>query len=333
MPYGLGIDLGGTKILAGVIDLESGKVLSQAKKRTRAELGSDEMIQRINTVAQEALNAAELPAHESIQSVGIGAAGQVDRKRGLLLFAPNLAVDARDLPLAARIQEQLKMPVALVNDVEAAAAGEAHFGAGRGHTDFVGVFVGTGIGAAIIQNGVPYLGASNTAGEIGHMVVHQGGRLCGCGGRGHLEAYASRSAVARVLVSEIMRGRPTVLTTLVPNVAKDLNLPGGTAIRSRAISQAVAANDELALDAVTEGARYLAAGLASVITFYNPPRIIIGGGLVMAVDLFFQTAVRHARQYALPQAGSTVDLVRSALGDDAGIVGAAVLGQQAHNKK
>jgi glucokinase len=325
MPYALGIDLGGTKILAGVIDLRSGKVMSLAKKRTRVELGADEMVARILGVAREALAAANLPSGESVRSVGIGAAGQVDRARGILLRAPNLATDVRDLPLAERINHALDLPATLCNDVEAAAAGEAHFGSGRGHSDFLCVFVGTGIGAAIIQGGVPYRGASNTAGEIGHTVIDHGGRLCGCGGRGHLEAYASRSAIVRVLLAEMGRGRDTVLRTLVPDAIDDAGAPGGTAIRSRAISQAVAAGDELTIDIVTEGARYLASGLASVVTFYNPPRVILGGGLVMAVDLFFETAVRYTRQYAHPIPAATVELVRSGLGDDAGIVGAAAL--------
>lgn len=326
MPYGLGIDLGGTKILAGVIDLETGKALSQTKKRTKAQLGSDEMVSRLLKVAQDAITDAKLPAGEKVQSVGIGGAGQIDRTNGIMISAPNLASDLKDLPLAKLVSERLKLPVALYNDVEAAAAGEANYGAGKGYRDFVCVFVGTGIGAAIMHDGLPYRGASHTAGEIGHMVVDQGGRLCGCGGRGHLEAYASRSAIARVLVAEIMRGRPTVLRSLVPSLEGAASQPGGTAIRSGAIAQAVAARDELAMDAVVEGAQYLAVGLASVIAFYNPPRIILGGGLIMAVDLFFDTAVRMARQTALPLAGQSVQLVRSGLGDTAGIVGAAVLG-------
>ncbi len=325
MPYGLGIDLGGTKILAGVVDLSNGHVMSLAKKRTRVELGADEMVSRVIGVAREALEGAKIGSKDVVTCAGVGAAGQVDRTRGLLLQAPNLAKDVRDLPLAARIQAALDLPTVLCNDVEAAAAGEARFGAGQGLSDFVCVFVGTGIGAAIVQRGKPYRGATNTAGEIGHIVVAHGGRLCGCGGHGHLEAYASRSAIVRVLLAEISRGRETILRTLVPDAVKQSSLPGGTAIRSKMIAQAVAAGDLLTMDVVTEGARYLASGLASVITFYNPPRIILGGGLVMAVDLFFETAVRYTRQDAHPIPAATVELVRSQLGDDAGIVGAASL--------
>jgi len=325
MPYALGIDLGGTKILAGVIDLTTGKVLSLAKKRTRVELGADEMVSRVISVAQETLQGAKLPAKEAVTSAGVGAAGQVDRARGVLLRAPNLATDLRNLPIAERLRAALNLPTMLCNDVEAAAAGEAVFGAGKGQDDFVCVFVGTGIGAAIVQGGQPYRGASNTAGEIGHMVVDHGGRLCGCGGRGHLEAYASRSAIVRVILAEISRGRESSLRALLPAKVDEREMPGGTAIRSKGIAQAVTAGDLLAIDAVTEGARYLASGLASVISFYNPPRIILGGGLVMAVDLFFETAVRYTRQYAHPIPAATVELARSGLGDDAGIVGAAVL--------
>jgi glucokinase len=221
------------------------------------------------------------------------------------------------------VGKELKLEVHVGNDVEVATEGERRFGAGKGHDTFACIFVGTGIGGGIIHEGTFLRGASNSAGEIGHAVVSYGGRLCGCGGRGHLEAYASRSAITRVLVEEIRRGRETSLRDALPHPLQEA--PEGTLIRSQMIAQAIQDNDTLTVEAVTDGARYLAAGLTAIINFYNPPRIILGGGLVDAVDLYFKIAARKALEYSLVVTQSKVKIVRAKLGDNAGIVGAALL--------
>ncbi len=323
MPYGLGIDVGGTKILAGVIDLETGDPLSSAKKKTKVGGGPDDLVQRIVDVAREALDLASSPKKITVEGAGIGIAGQVDRDRGLLIRGPNLGADIESLHLAERVGKELKLDVHIGNDVEVATEGERRFGAGKGHDTFACVFIGTGIGGGIIHEGTFLRGASNSAGEIGHAVVAYGGRLCGCGGRGHLEAYASRSAITRVLVEEIRRGRETSLRAALPNVLPEAS--EGTLIRSQMIAQAIQDNDTLTVEAVPDAARYLAAGLTAIINFYNPTRIILGGGLVDAVDLYFKIAARKALEYSLVVTQSKVKIVRAKLGDNAGIVGAALL--------
>lgn len=320
MRYALGIDLGGTKILAGVIDLERGKVLATAKRKSRVEDGPDEMMARLGEAAAEAIESAKGNAPEAI---GIGVAGQVDRERGVLISGPNLGMGMDNLQIGPQLHKQFKLPVHLGNDVEVAALGEARFGAGKGQGDFVCVFVGTGVGGAIVRDGAIYRGATNTAGEIGHLVIDMDGRLCGCGGRGHLEAYASRTAMVRMILGELRAGRKSVLREALPEDWS--HQPGGTAIRSKVLAKAVADKDELALEAVDEAARYLAAGLISVINFYNPPRIVLGGGVVDAVDRLFKEAARYVGLHALATPRKDVEIVRAALGDDSGIVGAAVL--------
>jgi len=320
MRHALGIDLGGTKILAGVIDLERGKVLSTAKQRSQVDQGPDELLARLVETSREAIQAAKGVRPEA---VGIGAPGQIDYKRGVLILGPNLGQHMDNLPLASLLGKRLDLPVTLGNDVQVAAVGEHRFGAGKGHDDFMCVFVGSGIGGAIVQGGKLRLGASNTAGEIGHIVVDVGGRLCGCGGQGHLEAYASRSSVVRAILSSIRAGRESVLREAVSLPLPET--PSGTALRSKAIAKAVAEGDALTLEAIADAARYLGAGLVSAINFYNPGRIILGGGFVDAVDLLFVQAEARARAEALMAAGRSVEIVRSALGDDAGIMGAAVL--------
>src|SRR5947209_1368761 len=213
MVYALGIDLGGTKILAGLIDTETGEILSTAVQPTRAQHGPNDVLHRLLAVAEDAVARSGIDT-QRVCAIGIGAAGQVDSERGMLVRAPNLPDSLTLMPLTAAIEDRLKCPARLVNDVEAAAAGEATFGAGKGYSDFVCVFVGTGIGGAVYQGGVPYRGASNTAGELGHTVVDAGGRLCGCGGQGHLEAYASRTAIIRRLVGPLRLGRQSMLAEL-----------------------------------------------------------------------------------------------------------------------
>lgn len=322
--YVMGIDVGGTKIYAGIVDAETGKVLATARKRTHPERGVDFFSQRLLAVAQEALDAAKLPESESLLAIGIGIAGQVDRAKGVLLASPNLAQGLRNLALADLLQKQFNVPVVVGNDVEVAAYGEQQFGAGRGYDDFVCVFVGTGVGAAIMQGGQIRRGFTGTAGEIGHTIVQYGGRICGCGGRGHLEAYASRSAVTRVLLAELARGRPSKL--------RDLLKEGDTAIRSKMIARCIDDGDELVIETVIEAADYLGAGLGSLATFYNPQCIVVGGGLIEAAPLVLERATLRAHEAALPAATRSLTIVECGLGDDSGIIGAAWLAaRQVHD--
>lgn len=324
-PYALGIDVGGTKIYAGVINTRTGEVLATARKRTHPERGADFFAQRLLTVAQDAVDAAKLPNGKAITSIGVGIAGQVDRAKGVLLASPNLAQGLKNMALADILQKQLRAPVAVGNDVEAATYGEQQFGAGRQFDDFVCVFVGTGIGSAIIQGGQIRQGATGTAGEIGHTIVQYGGRICGCGGRGHLEAYASRSAVTRVLLAELARGRPSKLRDLLKN--------SDQAIRSKMIARCLDDGDGLVTETLTEAADYLGAGLGSLATFYNPQCIILGGGLIEAAPFVLERATLRAHEAALPAATRSLKIIKSGLGDDSGIVGAAWMAAERANAR
>jgi len=323
----LGVDFGGTKVLAAVVDVETGKVLGAAKKKTKRGEEADQLMDRLFTTCEDALAAAKVERASELAGIGVGIAGQVDAGRGILRGAPNLSHAIVDLPMAKLLSERFGIPTALRNDVQIAANGEARFGAGRGVDNFVCVFVGTGVGGAIVHDGEIVRGATGTAGEIGHIVVDADGRLCGCGGRGHLEAYASRTAITQSLLGDMRRGQRTILTELVPEPADDE--PGGTAIRSGILAKAVAKKDALVIETITDAARYLGLGLASIINFLNPERIILGGGVIEAVDLLFDVASHKARREALPVPRAQVEIVKAGLGDDAGVVGAALIGAQA----
>ena len=321
--YALGIDLGGTKTLAAVVDITTGEVIASERKRTRAEKGQDFVSQRVRDLSTAALNAAKLPADASIVAVGVGAAGQIDRKAGVVVDAPNLGV--KDMPLGDILNKQFRKPVAVGNDVEVAALGEYLYGAGRGYNNFVVLFVGTGIGSGIVQNGRLYTGLTGTAGEVGHIIVHADGRLCGCGCRGCLEAYASRTAMTKLIMAEIHHGRESVLAEEAARQLKE----GETIIRSGLLAQALNQGDALVNEVVTGAADYLGYGLASVMNFYNPECIILGGGVIEAIDLLFERAVYRAGVTALATPARKTKILRARLGDFSGVVGAACLGAEA----
>jgi glucokinase len=318
----IGVDFGGTKVLAAVVEVNSGKVVGTGKKKTSANDGPNELMKRIFATCDAAMSDAGVTIKE-ISGIGVGIAGQVDAERGLLIGTANLSRSVVDLPMKKRIEDKYGVPAEIRNDVQIAAVGEASFGAGKGIDEFVCVFVGTGIGGAIIQHGELVKGYTGNAGELGHTTVDIEGRICGCGGRGHLEAYASRTAITAALLGELRRGHSSVLSKLLPDV--DPAAPGGTAIRSGVLKKAVESGDEVAVQIVTSAATYLGYGLASIVNFQNPQRIILGGGVIEALDMLFETAEAVTRREAFPAAGEKVEIVRAALGDNSGVVGAAVI--------
>lgn len=310
----VGIDFGGTKIIAGVVNLDTGRLIGTGKKKTRQPNEQDELIKRISSVVDEALADSGVDA-KKLTGIGIGAAGMVNRQKGVLVNAVNLGL--QELPLTEPLSEFYNVPAQLGNDVEVATLGEMHFGAGRNCNSFVCIFVGTGIGSGIVHGGKQVYGATGTAGEIGHIPLFPGGRACGCGGLGCLEAYASRTAIAKVIVNDIQRGQDSV-------VRDKIDMTKGI-LRSKAISQALEAGDELVTRAVAEGAECMGWGLATVMNFLNPERIILGGGLVEAVDSYFQIASKQAKLRALRIPSRKANIVKAELGDYAGLIGAALL--------
>jgi glucokinase len=310
----IGIDFGGTKILASVVNLDTGKIVASGKKKTKAHDQTD-IILRLASVVEEALEDGKVE-RKKIVGIGIGAAGMVSRERGVLLNAVNLGL--KELPLTEPLSRHFGgIPCRLGNDVEVATLGELHFGAGRDCANFICIFVGTGIGSGIVFDGKQYRGFSGTAGEIGHIVLDPNGRPCGCGAMGCLETYASRTAVAKQILSDVQRGIDT-------SVRDKIDMSKGI-LRSKTIADALAAGDEVVTRAVADAARYMGMGLGTVMNLINPQRIILGGGLVEAVDKYFTMAAGEARYHALRLASKKVEIVKAQLGDYAGVIGAALL--------
>ena len=310
--YSIGIDLGGTKILSGMVNTENGEVIASTKKKTQ-KADSESIIDKIIQATEKIFYEGDIPISE-ISSIGIGAPGQVDRKNGILVSAPNL--NCFNIELKKILEDYFKVPVFVGNDVEVATIGEITFGNGTGYKNLVCVFVGTGIGSGIVCNGKIYSGATGTAGEIGHIIVSSGGRLCGCGGLGCLEAYASRTAIEKRITGSLKKGHKSVVQDL---------LQENNVIKSSHIKKALELNDEVVFNCLTEAAEYLSSGIASVINFFNPELIIIGGGLIEAVDFFYEMTVKKTHAKSLVIASEGTKITRTKLKDFSGVVGAAFL--------
>ncbi len=311
--YSIGIDLGGTKILIALVDRETGEVAAHIKKKTKKDKGPKNIIKKMVDGIEELLDESGKNISE-ISSIGVGAAGQNDRENGILIAAPNL--DCYDLNIKKLLSEHFNIPVFLGNDVEIATIGEMKFGAAKGYDDFVCIFVGTGVGSSIVKDGKIITGATGTAGEIGHMIVDLNGRQCACGAHGCLEAYASRSAIERRIEGSLKKGRQScILDYLEP----------GKSITSSMIRKSIEREDELVLQCVTEASEYLSGGIASIINFINPKLIVLGGGLIEAVDFFYQKTIKKARAKSLPVPAEKIEFKKAALGDYSGVIGAAFL--------
>ena len=306
----VGIDIGGTKIAAGVVD-DHGRIL--ARKRVATARRDAETVE--HTVSDLV---RQLQANHEIEAVGIGAAGFVDEKRSRVNFAPNLGW--RDEPLRLAVESEINLPVVVENDANAAAWGEYRFGAGRGTEYLVTITVGTGIGAGIIIDGNLYRGRWGAAAEFGHLCVEPGGRPCGCGNRGCWEQYASGNALvreARYLASE----RRTEAETL-------LDLGDGTpeGVQGVHITNAAREGDPVALAAFDFVSRWLGQGMADIAAILDPECFVIGGGVSEAGDILLNSTVRAFSESVTGKEHRTLPkCVVAKLGNTAGLVGAADL--------
>jgi glucokinase len=316
MTLAIGVDVGGTKVAAGVVD-EQGQILAKLKRSTPAASPA-QTEQAIADVVTELL--VQVPP-DQITAIGLGAAGFVDSARATMLFAPNLAW--RDEPLKQRVEERLGREVVVENDANASAWAEARFGAARGYRDVMLVAVGTGIGASIIIGGELYRGRWGIAGEPGHVRVVPDGRLCGCGNRGCWEQYCSGNALVAE-AREFARRTPEGAMRL-------LQLGGGRpeGISGPEITQAATEGDPAALRCFQTIGGWLGQGLADLAAILDPACFVIGGGVSEAGDLLLHPA-RAAFERALTGRGYRpfAEIKAAQLGQDAGIVGAADLARQ-----
>ena len=308
--YYIGIDVGGTNLKAGLVR-EDGQIL--AVERTPLAFENPEQFARtLAQLGQSGLQQAGVPASEVV-SAGIGIPGAV--AGGDILYTCNIPL--RDVPLSRLFRQYLDVPVLLENDANCAAVGEWLCGAGRGTQQFIVVTLGTGVGGGLILNGKLYSG-SGMVGEVGHMVIQHGGAPCNCGRRGCWEAYASATGLIR-MTREAMEAHPESLLHTV--AAQNGCVEGRTAF------DAAVQGDETALGLCRDYVSYLAAGVTNLINILQPEAVAIGGGVAAAPDRLLLTPLREIveRECYPRHTGQLPRIVRAELGNDAGIIGAALL--------
>jgi len=297
--YAIGIDLGGTNLRVALVS-EEGEIVRKIKISS-AERPADSILDSIAEINQD-----------GIEGVGLGTAGLIDRKNGLIRVSPNLhAIEGIDI--AGEIRRRFNLPVFIENDANAAALGEKISGAGRGFDNFVLLTLGTGIGGGIINNGR----LLEVSSEIGHMSINADGEKCPCGNAGCLESYASARAMTAKALSMLEKG--------VESSLKQCCKGSIYKITPEDIYGAALDGDNLSREVLREAGRYLGVGLANIINIMSPEAIILTGGLIGAWNIYVQEAIKEASRRAFKDLFDQVKIIPSSLGDNAGIVGAACL--------
>jgi glucokinase len=312
----LALDVGGTNMVGALFAEDGEDPIAMDSRPTPAGRGAEAVVEAGTELLLELRTKGEALGVESrrIVGVGIGVPGAVDATRGIVFLAPNLGW--RNVPIRDLFLEQLDLPVVVDNDANCAALGEWWAGAGRGSRLMVGITLGTGIGGAIVRKGRVMRGVSGAAGEAGHMTVSLGGRLCSCGNRGCLEAYASGTAIAAMSRQRLSEGTTSALSDLC----------GGDPERITAamVTRAAREGDGLATGVLQEAARYLGAGLAGLVNLLNPDRIVLAGGVVQAGELLMAPVRAEVRQRAFEASAEACVIAVAREPEVAGVRGAAL---------
>ncbi|MBU0705355.1 MAG: ROK family protein [Chloroflexi bacterium] len=310
----IGIDLGGTKISTALVG-NDGEIIAHDYQHTRAAEGQSAVIERMLDAARRVMAQAGVDRSQ-VAAVGVGAPGPLDIEAGVVVAPPNLPGWDR-VPLKQLIKDGLGITAFLENDANAAALGEHRFGAGCGVEHMIYVTVSTGVGGGLILDGKLYHGAAGMAGEVGHIIVEPKGPLCGCGNRGCLEALASGTAIARRARERVTRGVPTLIADLAGGDPERITV--------RLVAEAADQGDKEAQTILAEAMNYLGIGMANLVNLFNPQLIVIGGGVTNIGERLFQPVKSAIAQNALPSAAQAVRVVPAALGDNAGVLGAAAV--------
>ncbi len=312
-----GIDLGGTKILAGIVN-EKGKILATDKMKTGADEGYKSVIERIVSCLENAAQKAKIPMSE-IKGLGIGAPGLIDVQKGMVLVAPNLP-GWKNVPLKKFLEKKLPFPVFTDNDVNVGLIGEFAFGAGKGMKNGIGLFIGTGIGGGIIINGEIYTGASGIAGELGHIALDISSDItCKCGIRGCFEALASRSTLSKKIENAVHNDKE------LKKIKNQFQFPP----KSRDIKKLYQTENHTILEIIDRECFYIGTAIANYVNVFNPEVVILGGGLMESLGGEMIKPIREYAKRSAFQAGfKDCKIVLSRLQDNAALIGGAVMAIQ-----
>ena len=302
-PFLIGVDVGGTNIRMGIVTPD-GRILKKIQYPTDMSRGGLAMMERLVSRLQDFIQGEMGGVHSEIR-IGIGIAGPIDLKRGVLIAPPNLP-DLNGFPLREFLKERISLPIAIENDANAFTLGEGWKGAARGCLHYCGITLGTGVGGGIVVAGKILHGAEGMGGEVGHMVLNPEGPLCGCGGRGCLEVYGSGSGIRRMALEAIEKGEGLeILKRSGRNTDK---------VTSEGVFEAAQKGDETALKVFNEMGRYLGLGLVNLVNLFNPEKIVIGGKVSRAWDYFIERAKEVVWQRAMKGQREKVQIVQAECG-------------------
>ena len=302
----IGVDVGGTGTKAGIVDAE-GAIHVRSERPTDKTAGTKGIIAIVEDLLSRSVGSSD------IKAVGVGAAGFIDAASGSVTFSPNLVYD--DPHIADALSTRVQLPVSVDNDANAAVWGERSFGQGRGLANVAMLTLGTGIGSGFVVDGKLLRGVTGAAAEFGHTVIDPKGPLCGCGLRGCLEQVASGNAIARMAREALDVGGESILAARTPREA----------LSAKEVARAATEGDEVACDVLRRAGRALGIGLSNVANVFDPQAIILGGGVVRAGECFLGAARDELFRMTVAQRRRPMRLEITALGSDAGLLGAAAL--------
>jgi len=311
-----GIDVGGTNIKFGLVSTD-GKILYREQRPTMVDKGPEPLMHLVTNISEILLFYAAEEEYD-VRWLGVGTPGAVDNREGKVIgCSPNIK-GWEGMEIGRILHERLNLPIYVDNDVNAMALAETRFGAAVGYKSVICITVGTGVGGGVILDGKLWRGANFAAGELGHISIDMNGAQCRCGNKGCVEAYCSSSAIISRVTNKLNNGLTPVFKEVLDGSLDNLNI--------KKLFAAAKKEDEIAIEVLSETAEYLGRGLAGVVNLFNPEIVVIGGGVADGGTNFIDKVAEVIKKYAFEPATSNLRVTRATLGNDAGFIGAAILG-------
>jgi glucokinase len=312
----ISIDMGGTKVLGCVVNSREG-IIARVKKPTDPTVSRKKYVHQLAEIVFELIKEVHINK-KKIKAVCLGVPGTLNPVTGVIGLAPNLGL--KNFNIKRILEHEIPYPVLIENDVNLGALGIKSFGVGKKAKNMLAIFVGTGIGGGLIIDGRLYRGSNYVAGEIGHMLIDQDGPKCGCGKKGCFEAVASRTAIVNKIIKDIKSGKRSKLSKLVKS---------GERIRSKSLASAVRSGDKVVIKRIKEGCDIIGGVLASISNLLNLDMIVLGGGMIEAVDFYMLPLIKKSfSEHVLDDSAKGLKIVASKLADDAAIFGGIALAEE-----